>query len=70
MPQASGPSNMIWESTPQALYDTSIPSALLSSRLLPRKKRSLRAADAVKIHKSPGSGEEIRAQLAASQALT
>lgn len=43
---------MIWESTPQALYDTSILSALLSSRLLPREKRSLRAADAVKIHKS------------------
>lgn len=62
---------MIWESTPQALYDTSIPSALLSSRLLPREKRSLRAADAAKIHKSPGgSGEEMRAWLAASQALT
>lgn len=36
MVQASGPSNMMWESTPQALYDTSMPSALLSNRLLQR----------------------------------
>lgn len=32
--QTSGPSNMMCESTPHALYDTSIPSALLSSKLL------------------------------------
>lgn len=35
--QTSGPSNMMCESTPHALYDTSIPSALLSSRLLSRQ---------------------------------
>ncbi|KAG7273782.1 hypothetical protein CRUP_003282 [Coryphaenoides rupestris] len=34
MAHTSGPSNMMWESTPQALYDTSMPSASLSSRLL------------------------------------
>lgn len=38
MDQTSGPSNMMCESTPHALYDTSIPSALLSSRLLSRQE--------------------------------
>lgn len=39
--QTSGPSNMMCESTPHALYDTSIPSALLSSRLLSERETNM-----------------------------
>lgn len=39
MAHTSGPSNMMWERTPQALYDTSMPSASLSSRLLQEEAR-------------------------------
>ena len=39
MDQESGPSNMMWDSTPHALYDTSMPSALLSNRSLPETQR-------------------------------